>query len=465
MKKYIILLTLIISACTSNNNSNNEPTVDEFISKEVDIGIPNVSALGIFETPDSLVFTPNLSPTNQVLTQSIRLKNSSASSVPLNLSISAPFSIKINRCGSSIAAGASCSITIQVSSRGLYNGILNSSLIINEVPMALSAEIEGKLDPDIAGVANLQMQLDSPFSPINGKSLRVLTIKNIGDGTATNVGLQSLPPQFTLWINRCPSSLKPNTSCSMTIAFKNFRSGGEVQFGTVLSLRSGLNQDVIYSLDLRTGQLPDNNGPSPFINSVGMRQVQNSSTASPVTYNTRLSFTQDAGQPLWETVSITNSEIEGSSIDFTIGSGATQTVNAQGGLDFVLDFTDYSSSIYEGVPVSLTFTDATGQVVNNQTVIVTAPDFVAIGPGIITIWIRENPAIQVASITDIQVLIGGELLSLGPPLEETDRAGKRNTVVTFGDYGDEYPVGSNLTVIVFRSDDTITEYTIPVTPY
>lgn len=157
---------------------------------------------------------------------SITLSNSGVDSKTLSISlISSPgYSIKLNRCGNVLASKKSCQIIVTYSSRNSFNNIYPGTLrLTSSQNVALTATVSGKPDPDATGVADLQLSLNAPFLPKTAQGYRVLTIENIGSGTAKSL-LAQIPSGYSIRLNRCPVDLKPGYSCKMEVLQKNFRS-------------------------------------------------------------------------------------------------------------------------------------------------------------------------------------------------------------------------------------------------
>lgn len=226
MKKITIaLLMLILTACT-DNHSNTGKEAEEKFNQETELDV------SFLELDPNLEMAPDLVPafstsSSQEVVSSIVLtnKNSATAYSFSNISIvdsNMGFKIKLNRCGSSLESKKSCQIVIAFSSRNLFNGTYNTGLNINAHVIQLSATVSNRPDPSSTGSASLQLSLNAPFVPLNNNPVRTLTISNVGDGTAQNL-LLSLPADYFLKLNRCPSSLKPNESCSMSVSLKNPR--------------------------------------------------------------------------------------------------------------------------------------------------------------------------------------------------------------------------------------------------
>lgn len=225
MKKItLILLTLILASCS--DNQNNSPKDTEKFNQETELDV------SFLELDPSLEMAPDLVPafvstSSQELVSSIILTNKNLSSNYSfsNISIidsNVGFKVKLNRCGTLLVSKKSCQIIIAFSPRNLFDGTYNTGLNINNHVIQLSATVSNQPDPSVSGAAQLQLSLNAPFVPLNNNPIRTLTVSNVGDGTAQNLAL-ALPADYFLKLNRCPSSLKPGASCSMSVSLKNPR--------------------------------------------------------------------------------------------------------------------------------------------------------------------------------------------------------------------------------------------------
>lgn len=254
MKKIIlnILLATLLTSCSKENSK----VIDEEVipNKYIDI-----SELMIDESLDASPGSLPLfeSSSSSEITKTITLTNYNLSS-PYSISsikISEPsngFKVKLNRCPSSLPSKKSCQISVSFSSRGLYDGDQHSSLEINNYSLQLDAVVSNQPNPDSSGTPLLNISLSSPFSPIGSSPIRTLLIKNMGDGTAKNV-LTSVSSNYSIWINRCPTNLKPNASCSMDILYKNFRKGTPPPIDELVSVIADTLPSLL--INLKTAQI------------------------------------------------------------------------------------------------------------------------------------------------------------------------------------------------------------------
>ena len=246
-KKIAILgISMLLAACSGNKSGtgNSADNAGSGLSGKV-VEVSNLAIGSLVSTPDTLVFadTNATSPTSDA---DLVLKNSSAAAVPLAISFpggSNGFSIKVNRCPTSLPAGQSCGITASFSNRGLFTSTQNSILTINSVNLNVTANILGKADPSTSGTATLQASLSSAFSPIGTSAIRTLTITNTGTGTANGV-IPSIPSDYKLWLNHCPTTLKPGASCYVDLYYNNFRAGTTPTSAVTIDI-SGSNAAVV----------------------------------------------------------------------------------------------------------------------------------------------------------------------------------------------------------------------------
>lgn len=261
MKKVMFVLIVAMIGCSSKKDTKVVTVPDASDPTSFSIDLASVQQDGLVLSEDTLNF-PALSPALKESSISITLTNSSseAKSVSVSALTAAGFSIKTNRCTASLLPKKNCAITLSFKSRGLYDGTYHEGMEIvsGQTTFALQLEgsISGQPDPE-NGTPNLQISLDKRFDEVSETTYRTLTISNIGTGPAKDI-LATLPSEYKVRLNRCPTSLAPGKSCYIQVLFKNFRHATPTS-GKLVIAAVGLSDREI---DLSSG---GGNGPGPTL--------------------------------------------------------------------------------------------------------------------------------------------------------------------------------------------------------
>lgn len=231
MKKIAIIAMFILASCSSNNNSTDNPdhSASDFI---VDISKLSSENFDLNEISTQIAGSLNLGvAVSSETTKVLLVKNSSTSTQGLDISVSGEgYSLKLNRCPSSLAGGESCQITISFKSSRLYDGVYPGIISITDNPddlvLNLSAEIQGKPNILVEGEHTLVLSMSSPFvhedNELKKQLLRDVVVTNIGPYTSSPITV-NLSSDYVIRLNRCPSRLKPGYSCTLQVLWKNFR--------------------------------------------------------------------------------------------------------------------------------------------------------------------------------------------------------------------------------------------------
>jgi len=152
----------------------------------------------------------------------------------LTLVTTAPFSLTQNTCGTSLAAGASCTVGVVFTpvANGTVAGTLNvSSSTLNSAAVLLSGA------GGLAGTVLAQpAQLSFPTTGVGTtSSTQIVTITNSGAAVPlTNLAL-SVSSGFQLSGNTCPALLLPGASCTTGVVFAPTSAGQKTGILTVAS--------------------------------------------------------------------------------------------------------------------------------------------------------------------------------------------------------------------------------------
>ena len=168
--------------------------------------------------------------------QTVTISNtSSAAASQLDLTASAGYALTANTCGTSLAAGAVCTVGVLFAptATGAINGTLNvaSPAIATQANVtlsgmgALAAALE--VTPATIAFATTGVGLTS--------SATTVTVTNTGAAnTLTNLALTA-PAGFVLVNNTCAASLGPGVSCTAGVEFAPMASGAQTGNLTVTS--------------------------------------------------------------------------------------------------------------------------------------------------------------------------------------------------------------------------------------
>lgn len=274
MKKIILSgLFFVLASCTNSPNTpipdqNSPSQQSDFI---VDVAKLSSARLDLNEVSGTIAGALSLGEvTESEVTKVLVLRNSSSAAVPVSLQMAGEgYSIKLNRCGSSLAAGTGCRVTISFKNRGLYDGDYVGTLSVTDSPedliLNLSAHISNRPDPN-TGQGSLEVSMSAPFyssSNVMGKMItRDVTVKNLGPGNVPSVAI-TLDPAYLIRINRC-GSLKVNQSCVIQVMYKNYRSSVPAQASTGNILASAPNVSSPVGLVLSSNQPADQQPPTSY---------------------------------------------------------------------------------------------------------------------------------------------------------------------------------------------------------
>jgi len=153
-------------------------------------------------------------------TQDVTLTNAGNQVVNFSsVSVTGPFTIA-NNCGASLAAGASCTITITFTGTdvGDYTGSLvvtddapgGSGTVMLTASIATSPEPKLLVTPPTLGFGSRMFGTST--------ASQTITIKNIGSGDAAITSL-TIGSDFVINANTCPATLVPSATCTANVSF------------------------------------------------------------------------------------------------------------------------------------------------------------------------------------------------------------------------------------------------------
>lgn len=168
--------------------------------------------------------------------------NGSIAASGLSLTTAAPFSVAQTSCGTSLAAGASC--TAAVVFTPTVNGSVTGTLTIsssNDLPATVLLSGAGGL----AGSAQVTPGvLSFAVTGVGATSAaQTVTVANTSAVTLTALTLRA-SGAFQLQNNACPASLAPGTSCTVGVVFAPAQAGSQTGNLTVASTAMPANVQV-----------------------------------------------------------------------------------------------------------------------------------------------------------------------------------------------------------------------------
>lgn len=191
------------------------------------------ASTGLNVSPSQLSFT--VDALNQSSApQTVTITNSgSLPANALNVVVTAPFSLTQNNCGSSLAAGASC--TVGVVFTPTANATVAGSLTVGS--SAYNSAVVSLIG--VGGQAgSISFQPSSLTFPLTGvgstSTSQTISLTNTSSVVLTNLAVSVSNP-FTIASNGCGNSLAPGASCMLGVVFSPTAAGSQTGALTVTS--------------------------------------------------------------------------------------------------------------------------------------------------------------------------------------------------------------------------------------
>jgi subtilisin family serine protease len=277
----------------------------------------NLSGTGIGAiaslSPASLTFGSQLVGTSSSA-QAVTLSNTGNAALTISSLVMAGDFSQSNNCGTSLAAGGSC--TVNVTFTPTARGSRSGSLVLNSNTTGAQPKVNLS-GTGIAPVANLSpASLTFANQVVNTTSAaQTVTLTNSGDA-ALNISSIAIASDFAQ-TNNCGSSLAAGTSCTLNVTFKPLGSGLRSGSLTISDNASGNPHMVSLSgtgLDYTLSTSPS----SATVNAGGTASYTLTATAQGGSWSTAISLSC-SGLPAASTCSFTPTSV-------TPGSGsATST--------------------------------------------------------------------------------------------------------------------------------------------
>jgi hypothetical protein len=244
MKNFCILFAslFLVVSCTGGSSSSPGPAapqgpviippddpVQPSDTSDYQVDASQLDSLsGYFVAATELDFGA-ISPTDPIVSKTIRVKNTSSTDVNFTMSTFSTYnglSITSNTCLSVVPANDSCLITVALDSSQVMNGAIAENVLFtsgaNSLSVNLKAQISGRPYFDVFD-AQLAGSMIPGFNSSSG-ALRSLDIMNNGMGAAFEISV-SVDSPYKIWYSSCSNLLPQNEGCSINILFNDYRTG------------------------------------------------------------------------------------------------------------------------------------------------------------------------------------------------------------------------------------------------
>jgi hypothetical protein len=204
------------------------------------------TANGINISPAQISFVESVIAQSS-LPQTATITNaSSVTANGLTVVVTAPFNLTQNTCGTSLAAGARC--TVGVVFTPAASGAVSGTLTVGSSTFTSAATAVLSGTAGAAGSVGVQpAQVDFPTTGSGSISAKqAVTVTNTSSSIALTELLLSVSSGFQLMDNTCPTSLAPGGSCTVQVAFAP--SGTGRQTGNLIVASSALAASVLVPL-------------------------------------------------------------------------------------------------------------------------------------------------------------------------------------------------------------------------
>jgi len=193
------------------------------------------SASGLNVSPGQMTFTEaTLGQASAAQTATIS-NTSNVSASGLTLTVTAPFSLTQTSCGTSLAAGASCSAAVVFTPTA--NGAVTGSLTASAPAFSNPATVTLNGVGGAAGSVGLQPALLSfPATGVGARSsAQTVTVTNSSGAVTLTDVMVSVSAGFQLTANTCAATLGPGSSCTVGVEFVPTSAGQQTGSLTVAS--------------------------------------------------------------------------------------------------------------------------------------------------------------------------------------------------------------------------------------
>ncbi len=230
-------------------------------------------------TPASLAF-PDTAQGTTSASQSLTVKNTGGSTAQLTgTSVSGDFALASQTCGSTLAAGVSCSVslTFHPTATGSRSGVLAIAANISGGQATASLSGNGLPPPAVSFSPS-----PATFGTVvqgSASAAQSITVTSTG-GAAVTLGSPSVTGDYQISSNSCPASLAVSATCTLQVVFHPTATGDRP--GTLTLPGSMTGGQATDALD-GTGQAPGVLTLSPTSLNYGGIAVGTTSSSSTVT--------------------------------------------------------------------------------------------------------------------------------------------------------------------------------------
>ena len=206
-----------------NSDDPDQPTVNIDVSGTgTAVPVPNIAVSGSGAFGDVEVDTTS--------NRSFTVNNSGNATLTITSigGLAAPFTIVSNNCGSSLAAGTSCTFDVQFAPTAA-TGETDTVIINSDDPDQPNVYITVSGTGTAVPVPNIAVSGSGAFGEVevDTTSNRSFSISNSGNAALTINSIGGLAAPFTIVSNNCGSSLAAGTSCTFDVQFAPTAATGE----------------------------------------------------------------------------------------------------------------------------------------------------------------------------------------------------------------------------------------------
>ena len=215
------------------------------VSNGVSPQVISLSGTGIVPvtiTPASIMFGPQIAGLTSA-PATVNVKNNQSGPLGITgISVTGPFA-QTNTCGISLAAGASCKISVTMTP--LSMGVFTGSLTINDDAATLPTTVIGVTGTGVAPMYLSTVSLSFGSQALGGvTAAKTITVKN-NASVAFSISGIAIIGDFTQ-TNNCPATLAGGASCTVNVVFAPSLMG--TRTGTLTITDTAINSPLVANL-------------------------------------------------------------------------------------------------------------------------------------------------------------------------------------------------------------------------
>ena len=201
------------------------------------------TAPGVTLSPASLTFgNQNLGSSSAA--QNITITNNGTAALSLNRTVASGDFSQSSACGSSLAAGASCTVAITFKPAALFSRSGTLTVTDNASPGTQSVSLTGTGMGAQATVSASSLTFSGELVGV-ASAAKTVTLQNTGNASMTGAAI-AVSGDFAE-TNTCTSTIAANSSCTITVTFKASTAGARNGSLTFTNSASGSPQTVALS--------------------------------------------------------------------------------------------------------------------------------------------------------------------------------------------------------------------------